>query len=81
LRDGNGALVQSDDNWKETRQTEIEATGLQSSNDQDSAVFEMLTPGAYTRVSHSASKSDTVGATLAQFDFGWMKDRRLHFEA
>ena len=28
LHDGNGALIQSNDNWKETQQTEIEATGL-----------------------------------------------------
>ena len=29
LHDGNGDLIQGNDNWKDTQQTEIEATGLQ----------------------------------------------------
>jgi len=64
LRDGNGVLVQSNDNWKETQQTEIEATGLQPSNDLESAVFEMLAPGAYTAV--VAGKDDLTGVGLVE---------------
>ena len=30
LHDENGTLVQSNDNWKDTQQTEIEATGIPS---------------------------------------------------
>ena len=64
LRDGNGALVQSNDNWKETQQAEIEATGLQPSNDLESAVFEMLAPGPYTAV--VAGKGDLTGVGLVE---------------
>ena len=64
LRDGNGALVQSNDNWKETQQTEIEATGLQPTNDLESAVFETLAPGAYTAV--VAGKDDLTGVGLVE---------------
>ena len=60
LHDGNGALVQSNDNWKETQQTEIEATGLEPTNDLESAVFETLAPGAYTAV--VAGKDDLYGS-------------------
>ena len=38
------------DNWKETQQTEIEATGLQPTNDLESAIFQTLAPGAYTAI-------------------------------
>ena len=64
LRDGNGALVQSNDNWRETQQTEIEATGLQPTNDLESAVFGALAPGAYTAV--VAGKEDLTGVGLVE---------------
>ncbi len=64
LRDENGALVQSNDNWKETQQTEIEATGLQPTNDLESAVFETLAPGAYTAI--VAGKGDLTGVGLVE---------------
>ena len=64
LHDGNGALVQSNDNWKETQQTEIEATGLQPTNDLESAVFETLAPGAYTAI--VAGKGDLTGVGLVE---------------
>ncbi len=50
LRDGNGALVQSNDNWKDSQQTEIEMTGLQPQMDLESAVLSTLGPGAYTAI-------------------------------
>ena len=39
LHDANGALIQSNDNWRTTQQTEIEATGLQPTNDLESAIL------------------------------------------
>ena len=50
LHDGNGSLIQSNDNWKDTQETEIEATGLQPTNDLESAIFQTLAPGAYTAI-------------------------------
>ena len=64
LHDENGALVQSNDNWKETQQTEIEATGLQPMNELESAIFQTLAPSAYTAI--VASKSDLAGVGLVE---------------
>ncbi len=64
LHDGNGVLIQSNDNWKDAQQTEIEATGLQPSNDLESALFETLAPGAYTAI--VAGKNDTAGVGLVE---------------
>jgi plastocyanin len=64
LHDENGALVQSNDNWKETQQTEIEATSLQPTDDLESAVFETLAPGAYTAI--VAGKGDLTGVGLVE---------------
>ena len=50
LHDENGALIQDNDNWKETQQADIEATGLQPTNDLESAIFRTLAPGAYTAI-------------------------------
>ena len=50
LRDVNGTLILANDDWKETQQTDIEATGLQPQNDLESAVLETLAPGAYTAI-------------------------------
>ena len=50
LHDGNGALIRSNDNWKETQQTDIEATDLAPTNDLESAIFQTLAPGAYTAI-------------------------------
>jgi len=64
LHDQNGALVQSNDNWKETQQTEIEATDLQPTNDLESAIVETLAPGAYTAI--VAGKDDLTGVGLVE---------------
>ena len=48
-----------DDNWKDTQQADIEATGLQPTNDMESAIFQTLAPGAYTAI--VAGKDDLPG--------------------
>jgi plastocyanin len=50
LHDSNGAVVGSNNNWKETQESEIEATGLQPSDDAESALLETLGPSAYTAI-------------------------------
>jgi hypothetical protein len=50
LFNGNGTAINSNDDWK-ANQTAIEATGLQPSNDAESAILvSNLTPGAYTAI-------------------------------
>ena len=64
LHDGNGVLIQDNDNWKDSQQTEIEATGLQPTNDLESAVLETLAPGAYTAI--VAGSGGVTGVALVE---------------
>src|SRR4029450_4722597 len=59
LYDSNGTLIASSDNWKSDQQTEIEATGLQPSNDAEAAIVVTLAPGAYTAIVRGMN--DTTG--------------------
>ena len=43
-------LVMSNDNWKDSQQTEIEATGVPPTDDLESAIIATLAPGSYTVV-------------------------------
>ncbi len=64
LHDGNGALLSSNDNWKESQQSEIEATGLAPGDDLESAVLATLPPGAYTAI--VAGKNGLTGVGLVE---------------
>jgi hypothetical protein len=61
LRDGNGGLVLGNDDWKTTQQAEITATGLQPSNDAESALVITLQPGGYTAQLRGTSNGTGVG--------------------
>ncbi len=64
LRDANGELVRSNDNWKETQQAEIQASGIPPPNDKESAIVATLSPGAYTAI--VAGKGNTTGVGLVE---------------
>jgi hypothetical protein len=48
LHDSTGALVASNNNWKDTQEFAIESTGIPPTNDLESALVTTLTPGSYT---------------------------------
>ena len=48
LRDAFGVVKASNDNWRETQESEIEMRGLAPSNDAEAALFDDLSPGNYT---------------------------------
>jgi len=50
LRDSNGGLIRSNDNWKDDQATQIEATGLSPAMDSESVVIADLPAGAYTAI-------------------------------
>jgi len=50
LRDANGDLVASNDNWRSDQEAEIIATGIPPSNDLESAIVGNLLPGNYTAI-------------------------------
>ncbi len=62
LHDSNGVPVASNDNWKESQQSEIEATGLAPTDEAESAIVASLVPGAYTAI--LKGKGDTTGVAL-----------------
>ena len=61
LRNGNGALIQSNENWKEAQQQEIQAASLQPSNDSESALAATLATGNYTAILSGVNGTTGVG--------------------
>jgi hypothetical protein len=64
LRDINGNLIQSNDNWRSTQQSEIIATGLQPPNDAESAIVAALAPSNYTMIVRGVN--NTTGVALVE---------------
>ena len=50
LRDGNGAEVAGNDDWKTTQLAEIQASGLAPANNRESAILMTLPSGNYTAI-------------------------------
>jgi sugar lactone lactonase YvrE len=55
LHDSSGALIASNNNWRETQEAEIAATKLQPSDDRESAILTTLPGGAFTAVLGTAT--------------------------
>jgi len=64
LRDVNGNLIDSNDNWKSTNQAAIMATGLQPPNDLESAILRILNAGNYTAIIRGVNS--TTGVALIE---------------
>ena len=50
LFDGNGNVVQTNNNWKDTQQAEIQATGLAPPNDLEGVILAPVAAGNYTAI-------------------------------
>lgn len=64
IHDESGAIVASNDNWKESQENEIEATGIPPTDDKESATLLSLAPGNYTAIIHGAN--NTTGVALVE---------------
>jgi hypothetical protein len=64
IRDSNGVLLRTNDDWRECQETEIQAIGLQPSDDRESTILATLAPGAYTGIVRG--KNDTTGVGLVE---------------
>ena len=62
LRDVNGTLITSNDNWKDTQQAEIQASGKAPPNDNESAII-IVRPAANT-TAIVRGKNNTTGNAL-----------------
>lgn len=65
LHDSSGATIASNDNWKETQQAEIQATGIPPANELESAIVRTLSPGAYTAIVRGRNGATGVGLVEA----------------
>jgi hypothetical protein len=64
LVDGNGNLVRSNDNWKNSQQAAIQATGLAPGDDRESAIVTTLIQGNWTAIVRG--KGNTIGVGLIE---------------
>jgi hypothetical protein len=61
LYDGNGTLMMSNDNWKDSQQAAIHNSGLQPPNDLDSAILVTLPTGNYTAIVSGKNGGTGIG--------------------
>jgi len=64
LRDGSGSVLWNNNNWKDSQQAQIQATGLAPQNDSESAILQILQPGNYTAI--LSGKNGTTGVGLVE---------------
>jgi hypothetical protein len=64
LRDANGVLLASNDNWRSTQQTAIIATGVAPTNDAEAAIVTTFSPGSYTAIVRGAN--GTTGVAVVE---------------
>ena len=61
---GQDSIVATNDNWKQTQQTAIQATGKAPGHDSEAAILQTLVPGNYTAI--LAGKNSTTGIGLVE---------------
>ena len=64
IRDVNGTLLASNDDWKDAQQNDIVATGKAPPNDLESAILGTLAPGNYTAIVRGFN--NTTGNALVE---------------
>ena len=65
LHDVNGNVIANNDNWQDSQQADIAATGKAPPNTKESAILALLAPGNYTAI--VAGKNGTTGVGLIEF--------------
>jgi hypothetical protein len=61
LHNSDGTTIASNDNWQDTQETLIEATGLAPTDPAESAIDTTLPPGAYTAILSGVGGTTGVG--------------------
>jgi hypothetical protein len=64
LHNASGATVATNDNWADSDEANIQATGLAPTNSAESAILTNLASGAYTAIVRG--KNDTIGVGLVE---------------
>ena len=64
LVNGNGGIIAANDNWRETQEAEIAATGAAPNDNRESALIAVLPQGNYTAIVRG--KDGTTGVGLVE---------------
>jgi hypothetical protein len=64
LFDGNGAVIQTNDNWRQTQQTELQSLNLAPTDDREAALVASLPGGNYTAIVRG--RDGTTGVALVE---------------
>jgi hypothetical protein len=64
LRDSNGAVMVSNNDWRDTQQAQLEATGLAPTDTRESAILRTLPAGNYTAI--ISGRNGTTGVALVE---------------
>ncbi|HVF73089.1 MAG TPA: hypothetical protein VM940_15915 [Chthoniobacterales bacterium] len=76
LRDKDGALLLSNDDWKDSQRNAIQNSGLAPADDRESAILRTVDPGAYTAILRG--KANTTGIALVEvYDLEAPADSKL----
>ena len=67
LRDQNGAIVRENDNWMSDQKAELEATGLQPTNNLEAALVQTIPPGQYTAQVRGKPEGTGIGVVQVFF--------------
>jgi uncharacterized protein (DUF1800 family) len=67
LRDGNGALMMQNDNWRSDQELEIAASAIAPTDDHEPAIVATLKPGQYTAIVSGVNNSTGV-ALVEMYD-------------
>ncbi len=60
LFNSSGTVIASNDNWKDTQQAAIQATGLAPTDDRESAILASLPAGAFTAIVTGAGNTTGI---------------------
>jgi hypothetical protein len=61
LRDSNGVRILANDNWRDTQEKEIKATGIAPTDNSEAAIVETLDPGLYSVILRGMGMTSGVG--------------------
>jgi hypothetical protein len=76
LHGSNGFLTVTNNNWRDSQETAIQATGLAPSNNLESAILTTLAPGSYTAIVRGGDATSGVGLVEA-YDLDQIDDSKL----
>jgi hypothetical protein len=75
LHNSAGAVIASNDDWK-SDQAAVEGSGIQPTDDRESAIVRMLDPGSYTVVMRGKNNTSGIGV-VESYDIGIDANARL----